>query len=453
MGILKPSCVTARDGRIYAFGTATSYSTSDPSQVYFLVVSNSNPSQTLEDLSWTLVSAVPTTGYAEIYYADILGFHSGPNYSCTIDDKGVFSIIFKDDHNGVTSGLQFQPSPAGTSGTGTWKNITIPLDYKWTPLRFTELFNYKDIQGMNTLMHATVEGVNDVRVAALDPTTMTMNQGLTPWNISGVSTTYVRVVTSNGKSIFGYGDISIVQAWLFEHPLTSASLSPSGSPKRYNASEIYAVNPLFKSVIIKPIGNNIFIMNAEATPVHIFVFDGTGFTHLPAVPEGVPAIFSFEFLTGVDAFPVPFIYYGDKKGIHGIPISGPLAGIRVTAKNNISISEPYGTPPPSPSSPSSSSSSPSVSLLPTWTVDAKRSGGKTGAVIGGVCAVVVVVIAVLGFLFYRRKRQLEQTLNSNHQSNNSTEPVQPTHQDPKVKSTGTMENNTPFTGSKEEYPY
>ncbi|KAF9354900.1 hypothetical protein BGX34_010767 [Mortierella sp. NVP85] len=183
MGVLTPSCVTARDGRIYAFGNALSYSTSVPSEVYFLVVSNQNPSQTLDDLSWTLVNAVPTTGYAEIKYADILGFHNPNHYSCTIDDKGVFSIIFKDDIYNVKGGLQFQPSPAGTSGTGTWKNITIPLDYKWTPLHFTELFNFKDAQGMNTLMHATVEGVNDVRVGALDPTTMTMNQGLTPWNI------------------------------------------------------------------------------------------------------------------------------------------------------------------------------------------------------------------------------------------------------------------------------
>jgi hypothetical protein len=145
-------------------------------------------------------------------------------------------------------------------------------------------------------------------------------------------------------------------------------------------------------------------------------------------------------LTGVDAFPVPFIYYSDGKGIYGIPISGHLAGFRVPAKSNISISEPYGTPPSSPTSGS----------LPTWTVDAKRPGGNTGAIIGGVCAVVVVVIAILGFLFYRRKRQLERTLNS-HQSN-STEPVQPTNQDPKVISTGTM-GNAPFTGSKEEYPY
>jgi hypothetical protein len=123
------------------------------------------------------------TGYAEIKYADILGFHNPNRYSCTIDDKGVFSILFMDDLYNERAGLQFQPSPAGTSGTGTWKNITIPLDYKWKPLHPTELFNYKDTQGMNTLMHATVEGVNDVRVAALDPTTMTMNQGLTPWNI------------------------------------------------------------------------------------------------------------------------------------------------------------------------------------------------------------------------------------------------------------------------------
>lgn len=179
-------------------------------------------------------------------------------------------------------------------------------------------------------------------------------------------------------------------------------------------------------------------------PAHIFVFDGTGFTHLPPLPEGFGDTLQFRFLVGVDAFPVPFIYFSDGKGIYGIPTSGPLAGIRMTSKGGISISEPYGTR----ATPSSSGP------LSTWTVEPKRSssGSTTGAVIGGVCAVVVVVIAVLGFLFYRRKRQLERIVSGNQSNSNNTKPIQPTHTGSEVTSTGTMVN-TSFAVSKEEYPY
>ncbi|KAG0005058.1 hypothetical protein BGZ65_012034 [Modicella reniformis] len=182
MGVLTPSCVTTRNGRMYAFGTTLSYDTSAP--IYYIIQSNDNPSYTLEGISWTLISAVPTAGYSEIKSKNHLVSY-GYQLSCTIDDKGVFSVLHVDDVDKTQAGLQYQPSPgngvpspssAGIFGVGSWRNITLPTNYRWNEFYFADMFNFKDSQGVNTPMHVTTTNRVIVDVAALDPATMTMKQ-------------------------------------------------------------------------------------------------------------------------------------------------------------------------------------------------------------------------------------------------------------------------------------
>ncbi|KAG0226945.1 hypothetical protein BGX31_007135 [Mortierella sp. GBA43] len=182
MDDLSPSCVTSRNGRIYAFGLTHVLSRgSVTSSAYFLIQSNPNPSQALDDLSWTLISSVDTSGYSDIKTSDTYGPFSASQFSCIMDDKGVFSILNIDGAN-IKAGLQYQPPSLGTSGTGVWKNITIPANYQWDRYDYAELFNYQDNQGKDTLMHVTQGELFNVYVASLDSSTMTMNQGIAPWN-------------------------------------------------------------------------------------------------------------------------------------------------------------------------------------------------------------------------------------------------------------------------------
>ncbi|KAG0226412.1 hypothetical protein BGX31_007301 [Mortierella sp. GBA43] len=206
MGLFVPSCITQGGKSLYAFTTTSAYSDRTSTKVYMLVKSNENPSYTLEDLTWTPMSVIPTVGYTEIKYSEALRDHN-----CAFDvDTGVFTL-FHQAYNGNFSypaGMQYIPSDAsggGSSqpstnalfGSGTWRNVTFPPDYKWLASRPNRLFNYKDSQSKTHLMHV-YNNVTEVYVATLDPTTMIMNQG-PAWNTLDHTTTPVTLL--NGTEL------------------------------------------------------------------------------------------------------------------------------------------------------------------------------------------------------------------------------------------------------------
>lgn len=163
------------------------------SPVYVLVKSNENPSHTLEDLAWSLVSVIQTAGYPEIEP------HSPMDtYPCAVDDTGVFSIFYFDLDASPTPrspvGMQYypsrnsgssQPAPNTLVGNGVWKNVTFPADYHWQTSAQTTLFNFKDPENKNHLVHAYLNTprYDNFYVSTLDSVTMTMNQGPTAWTV------------------------------------------------------------------------------------------------------------------------------------------------------------------------------------------------------------------------------------------------------------------------------
>ncbi|KAG0004024.1 hypothetical protein BGZ80_001714 [Entomortierella chlamydospora] len=147
MGILSPVCMTSDGTRLYAFaygsnGSGRSFS-------YVLIKSNSVPSYTLNDLSWTLVS---TLGGPNVYSMSLNA------YSCVVDDMGVFTIVSSAFNGtgtaskGMTLGLQYQPPGDTSGGSGTWSNVYAPSGYTYSSTN--TLFFLKDSSGKDTLMKA-----------------------------------------------------------------------------------------------------------------------------------------------------------------------------------------------------------------------------------------------------------------------------------------------------------
>jgi hypothetical protein len=119
-------------------------------------------------------------------------------------------------------------------------------------------------------------------------------------------------------------------------------------------------------------------------------------TMLPGIAGGIDQS-SVSAIDIVDVPPVPYLIYQDtKRGVFSVPLSGQFAGIKISAKKNMTVAEDYGDYPP-----------PSDGAIPGWGSGLGKGESKssTGAIVGGVCAVVVVVVAALGILYYRRRRQ------------------------------------------------
>ncbi|KAF9898866.1 hypothetical protein BX616_003526, partial [Lobosporangium transversale] len=180
MGYVPPYCLCSDNVRLY--GLSYHFDTVTGKIFYVLIKSNDNPSFDLKTLSWSLISVVPTVGLATLDDAEI----SPTNYNCAIDDTGVFSFILRFKNTRASGGAQYHgmqyiPSPTGTAGSGTWRNITVPQEYPFQG--HGTLFNFKDSQGKNNLMHNFSSSKNmNLLVAAMDPSTLTMNLG-PPWNI------------------------------------------------------------------------------------------------------------------------------------------------------------------------------------------------------------------------------------------------------------------------------
>ncbi|KAG0226948.1 hypothetical protein BGX31_007138 [Mortierella sp. GBA43] len=400
---------------MYAFGRTSSIDTEE--SVYFLIRSNVNPDFTLKDLAWTLISAVPTMGYAVIKPAREATYKA-MDFSCTIDDSGVFSILYQ-GARGEKYGLQYNPDPNAGSpppsvisfGMGAWRNITIPASYQWLSTRSSELFNFRDSQGKNTLMHVSISDLKTINVATLDPSTMTMNQGI-PWNITEHPNSSVFSTTSNGRSIYtiGYGTGMGVglgrHFYLYENPLTNASTSLTGPTKPYDANDVLVMDTSSTSLILKTFGDKVAVLNTrreadQSARSDILVFNGTGFNPLPPIASGISNFLQTQFMTVVDS-PFPFLYYRDNERTYSIPLDGSAAGLQMATKSGITINDRYGDISSSPSSTSS------VVPTSTWGSDAGQSHVWTyaGAIMGGVFGLTGLVAGLWwSYQTYRRARE------------------------------------------------
>jgi len=183
--VITPACAATDGVSIYAIAFDVvpddSYGNSNKYH-YVLVKSNPNPSPTLSDISWTLVSSVrssdPLYSLTPPYNKDYA--------ACAVDEKTkVFTALsrsFREPTGGSNKGMlgiQFQPDSNG--GPGTWVNVKTSTAYTWEA-DSSELYYYKNADGSQTLMHATRNQVRGVLVSAMDNPTMTLNQSPAQWS-------------------------------------------------------------------------------------------------------------------------------------------------------------------------------------------------------------------------------------------------------------------------------
>lgn len=185
MVTITPACVATDGVSLYVLAVdvkPTSSYNAKPN--YVLVKSNPNPSPTLSDLSWTLVSSKPVDDSLNALSAP----YSISDFICSMDpttkafmalsrrSTKPSSIIASDD----TRGIRYVPDSDG--GAGTWSNIGTSASYQWESSGdSSQLYNFKD-GTTNTYMHAYVHStLTRVFVAAMDTTTWTMNQNPASW--------------------------------------------------------------------------------------------------------------------------------------------------------------------------------------------------------------------------------------------------------------------------------
>ncbi|KAI8355263.1 hypothetical protein B0O80DRAFT_486605 [Mortierella sp. GBAus27b] len=447
MGVFVPFCIIQGGKSLYAFTKTRAYTDKSYIMVYMLVKSNESPSHTLEDLTWTPVSVIQTSGYAELRSADELLDHN-----CAFDvDTGVFTLFHK-SVGGSSSAAGMQYFPPGTSGgnpspptnallgSGTWRNVTFPPDYKWIMSSRSRLWNYKDPQSNKTQLMHVYNNRTDVYVATLDPVTMTMIQGpswtsdqvpgWTPTMAKGFSP---RSINANSHSFYILALNDTAWAWdrpsLYQFPINSANLtSPS--------SETPTLRTLNGTTTqCSGLSGDYYLFNFRENPLMvcgrnsstITLVNGTGTE--PTMLPGMTGTGVNEWYVGVfevvDIPPaVPYLIYQDtKRNFFSVPLSGQSAGAKFYPKKNMTVTENYGDNLP-----------PWITLAPDTPLSdwgsgrSKDDGSKssTGAIVGGVCAVVVVVIAVFGFLYYRRRRQWNNHQGSDKAKSNSSDSSSPT---------------------------
>ncbi|KAF9342984.1 hypothetical protein BGX26_006472, partial [Mortierella sp. AD094] len=148
MGILAPVCMASDGTRLYTFALGLK----DSLFYHVLIKSSSIPSYTLNDMSWTLVSALGGTPSIPVSPVSI-------DSSCLVDETGVFTIVSPTINGtstaskGIPQGLQYQPAGNASGGSGTWNHIYSPSVASTTR---STLFYLKDSSGKNTLMKAHI---------------------------------------------------------------------------------------------------------------------------------------------------------------------------------------------------------------------------------------------------------------------------------------------------------
>ncbi|KAI1320933.1 hypothetical protein EDD11_009256 [Mortierella claussenii] len=427
MGVIIPFCVVTDNVRFYGLGAGVPLNkTDDRHYVYFK--SNDYPSYDLKDLTWSLVSAIPSNQLASIR------LWSWPkSYSCALDDTGVFTIIASDfmEAGFNLKSIQYQPTPpstnttaggvasiAGTAGSasGSWRNITLPqnvTEYHWSDNYEQRLFNFKDQQGQNNLMHAYIynnlNGTN-FYLAALDKTTMSMKEGPVAWNITGENFGVLQGLAYGNQTIHAYVD-AIDEARVYQIPITSASTTPPATiPHTYfNATDFYkACN---QSPLIRTLVNDLYLFCTNTVPALISKYNGTGLTKLPAVSNGINFDDVFSLLpfpggaptntTTAPATPYTFLY--DKAGVYSIPLEGTFASVLLKAPQNMTIPDDFQDPQTIPTKtlplPPPASNLPATAVttsgLNTGTEEQHSNANK--GMVGGLVACLVVAAAVLIF--------------------------------------------------------
>ncbi|KAG0365568.1 hypothetical protein BGZ54_006403 [Gamsiella multidivaricata] len=183
MGILNPVCVATDGTYVYALAYAPSFNDSS-SSYNILIKSNANPPYTLDNLSWTLVSAVPRDAYYYLGEDNI----NGHDYGCLADATGVFTALARSSKSSrdaaadnVSRGLQYQPYG------NVWKNVSTSQGYVWNELSSSQLVNIKDpVTGVTAIIHASIASHNStsaIAVAALNTNTLTMIQNPSMWSL------------------------------------------------------------------------------------------------------------------------------------------------------------------------------------------------------------------------------------------------------------------------------
>ncbi|KAG0225405.1 hypothetical protein B0O80DRAFT_486602 [Mortierella sp. GBAus27b] len=438
MGVFFPLCIIQGGKSLYAFAVTRAYHDRTATTVYMLAKSNENPSHTLEDLTWTPVSVVSSEGYPVMKSYGTL-FRS----NCAIDvDTGVFTLFFMAtdaQYEFFSVGIQyFPPGASGGNtqpptntllGTGTWRNVTFPPDYQWPKSVAGRLFNYKDPQSNKSQLMHVYHNSSNVYVAALDPVTMTMHQG--PSWTSTMSGFYPKSFSANSQNIYVLGENYTLPSTtaLYQFPINSANVTDPPQPTQFSfngtQTQCYGIG---SSYYLFTFRENPLMACQRAPPASISLVNGTELTALPRVADGLQDQFSVSVFEIMDVQPVPFLIFQDtKRNTFSVPLSGSLAGVKISAKKNMTVTEDYGDYPPP------SYSNGPVGPLTGWGSDLGKSGSKssTGAIVGGVCAVVIVAIAVLGFLYYRRRRQW-----NNHQSIDKAKPNSPDSSSPSAAVAG-----------------
>ncbi|KAI8355266.1 hypothetical protein B0O80DRAFT_448886 [Mortierella sp. GBAus27b] len=415
MGIFIPSCVISDGSRFYAFGRSRFYG--EGTEVFLLAKSNEHPSYNLRDMTWTVVSAVATSGYP-----GLPNFTNMDGYACAVDsDTGAF-VVFSYDVPGFvvgvpSAGLEYQPSAAPTGpsifGGGAWKGIVLPKGYMWDDSGQSALFYHKDSAGTTTLMHAFTKPGSDMYVASLDRVSMTMIQGTAPWKWTTTPYYNEGAIAYRNNTLYlmaKYYDAPRFYGWA-AFPLASSSTTPpTAPPTLYNNTVIRdSCADTFNDVYIKPLRDNDMVAAClNLNPPQIFVFNGTQYTKLPPTQDlpqngNGPStlIKSLEPMTGSDS--VPYLFMHTITSIYSVALEGPFAGVLISGLTNITVDGQFGLPQAIPRA--------TTSLPVPSSTGPPQSGERKseGGVIAGICVAAVVVIAALVFVFFRRVRRLERT--------------------------------------------
>ncbi|KAF9898739.1 hypothetical protein BX616_003664 [Lobosporangium transversale] len=387
---------------------------------YLLVRSNDNPSHKLNDLTWTLISSVPKANLSQIEIWDQM-----LDFSCAVDDEGVFTVIAQNYFTTGLNGLQFQPVGNPDQPEGTWKNITIPKVYPWITMKPSTLISIKsggngqDGSSMNKVFHAFLDkNGSDVMVAELDTTKMTMVLNPSPWKPTVLKryTMYGLAFVNNTLQLYGHGFSVNEINGLFLIPFNSQGSPPTaGNVRSFDATEIFTY--CGNNVSLRPLKERTIVFCTYPRPAHIFIYDDGSkqLTHLPAARE----TYDSDNLLSLIPFPgspYPYIFMHDLSGIYSIPLEGPLAREKINANKNFTIPDYFFTPPngifnapPGNSGPpSNGDGNTNNSTAPKGNPD-EGQGHKSGTlhpgVIGGISAAVIVAIAIVLCVLFRRRTQ------------------------------------------------
>ncbi|KAI1320918.1 hypothetical protein EDD11_009241 [Mortierella claussenii] len=323
MSVLDPVCVASDGGRLFALAVAQ---LSPP--LYVLIKSNNNPSPYLTDLSWSLVSKTPLDKVNVL-----IGAASANDYVCAVDDMGVFSILSRRGTSSSTSsegaerpiGLQYLPAMATASSTEEWRDLQLSSGYKWDLSYGSQLFYFKDSAvGTNTLMHATAEGPNGVRMAVLDPKTKLLEQSANAWNLtlSTFAEPEAVGVTNNNLFLFGSKGMAPGKGTMTSLQLQNATstLPPLGSLTSANAEYVLTLCGSMSRIRVMPSGPNLVVVCkiSDSSYLNILVYNGQNFniystnTTIPLQPH------SMVIVGSTASPPNPFIFLHDESNVYSV---------------------------------------------------------------------------------------------------------------------------------------